>query len=397
MPMEVIAPKIRGFICTTAHPAGCAMNVQRQADYVRQMIHTPRPDVSALILGASTGYGLASRIVLGAGYQAKTLGIFYEKVPSGTRPGSAGYYNSVAYHKLAQEWGCWAKSLNGDAFSDEMREKAAQNIRENMGKLDYVIYSLAAPRRVHPLTGVTHQSVLKPVGEVYQSKTVDLNTEEIHAVSIEPACEEEINDTIAVMGGEDWQMWLNFLMENDLLKEGARAVAYSYIGPEVTWPIYRNGTIGKAKEDLEKRTIEINQKMQDKIGGNAWVSVNKAVVTQASSAIPVVPLYISILFKIMREKKIHEDCIEQITRLYMTHIDKGLVPSLDNKKRIRMDDWEMRPDVQMAAYECWQKINSGNLKMISDFEPFKREFRNLFGFEVEGIDYSQPVEVEDII
>ncbi len=397
MPMEVIAPKIRGFICTTAHPAGCAMNVQRQADYVRQMIHTPRPDVSALILGASTGYGLASRIVLGAGYQAKTLGIFYEKVPSGTRPGSAGYYNSVAYHKLAQEWGCWAKSLNGDAFSDEMREKAAQNIRENMGKLDYVIYSLAAPRRVHPLTGVTHQSVLKPVGEVYHSKTVDLNTEEIHDVSIEPACEEEINDTIAVMGGEDWQMWLNFLMENDLLKEGARAVAYSYIGPEVTWPIYRNGTIGKAKEDLEKRTIEINQKMQDKIGGNAWVSVNKAVVTQASSAIPVVPLYISILFKIMREKKIHEDCIEQITRLYMTHIDKGLVPSLDNKKRIRMDDWEMRPDVQMAAYECWQKINSGNLKMVSDFEPFKREFRNLFGFEVEGIDYSQPVEVEDII
>lgn len=397
MPMEVIAPKIRGFICTTAHPAGCAMNVQRQADYVRQMIHTPRPDVSALILGASTGYGLASRIVLGAGYQAKTLGIFYEKVPSGTRPGSAGYYNSVAYHKLAQEWGCWAKSLNGDAFSDEMREKAAQNIRENMGKLDYVIYSLAAPRRVHPLTGVTHQSVLKPVGEVYHSKTVDLNTEEIHDVSIEPACEEEINDTIAVMGGEDWQMWLNFLMENDLLKEGARAVAYSYIGPEVTWPIYRNGTIGKAKEDLEKRTIEINQKMQDKLGGNAWVSVNKAVVTQASSAIPVVPLYISILFKIMREKKIHEDCIEQITRLYMTHIDKGLVPSLDNKKRIRMDDWEMRPDVQMAAYECWQKINSGNLKMISDFEPFKREFRNLFGFEVEGIDYSQPVEVEDII
>lgn len=373
------------------------MNVQRQADYVRQMIHTPRPDVSALILGASTGYGLASRIVLGAGYQAKTLGIFYEKVPSGTRPGSAGYYNSVAYHKLAQEWGCWAKSLNGDAFSDEMREKAAQNIRENMGKLDYVIYSLAAPRRVHPLTGVTHQSVLKPVGEVYHSKTVDLNTEEIHDVSIEPACEEEINDTIAVMGGEDWQMWLNFLMENDLLKEGARAVAYSYIGPEVTWPIYRNGTIGKAKEDLEKRTIEINQKMQDKLGGNAWVSVNKAVVTQASSAIPVVPLYISILFKIMREKKIHEDCIEQITRLYMTHIDKGLVPSLDNKKRIRMDDWEMRPDVQMAAYECWQKINSGNLKMISDFEPFKREFRNLFGFEVEGIDYSQPVEVEDII
>jgi enoyl-[acyl-carrier protein] reductase/trans-2-enoyl-CoA reductase (NAD+) len=397
MPMEVIAPKIRGFICTTSHPAGCAMNVQRQAEYVRQNIHTPRPDESALIIGASTGYGLASRIVLGAGYQAKTLGIFFEKTPNGTRPGSAGYYNSVAYHKLANEWGCWAKSLNGDAFSNEMREKAAQIIRENLGKLDYVIYSLASPRRVHPVTRVTHQSVLKPVGEVYHSKTVDLNSEVIHDVDINPASEQEISDTITVMGGEDFQLWIDFLLENDLLKEGARAVAYSYIGPEVTWPIYHNGTIGKAKDDLENRAIAVNEKMMKKIGGNAWVSVNKAVVTQASSAIPVVPLYISILFKVMREKKIHEDCIEQITRLYMTHIDKGLTPTLDSKKRIRMDDWEMRPDVQMETYEIWKKINTETLKSLSDYEKFKTEFRNLFGFEVEGIDYSQPVEIAESI
>lgn len=395
MSVEVVTARIRGFICINAHPAGCAKNVERQFEYVLQQQPQPGSPINALIIGASTGYGLASRITAAAAFQAKTLGIFFERAPEGTKIGSAGYYNSVAFHKQAKAKGLWAKSINGDAFSEDIKKQTIDIIKSEMGKIDLVIYSLASPRRTHPKTGEVHNATLKPIGQAYTSKTVDLSSEKVTEITLQPASEKEIADTISVMGGEDWKFWIDALMENNLLNQGARTVAYSYIGPNLTFPIYRSGTIGKAKEHLETTALELNQTLQNKLGGNAWVSVNKALVTQASAAIPVVPLYISLLYRIMKDKKIHEGCIEQITRLFLNHIAPGQKPVLDDEQRIRLDDLEMRADVQAEGASLWNQVTTENLKQISDFEGYKHEFRTLFGFDVEGMDYTQPVEISE--
>ena len=395
MPMEIITPRIRGFICTNAHPAGCAKNVEQQFQYVQK--HKPQPElkINALIIGSSTGYGLSSRIACATAFQAQTLGVFFERLPEGNKIGSAGFYNSAAFHKQTKTMGLWAKSINGDAFSDEIKRQALEIIKNEMGKLDLVVYSLASPRRTHPKTGEVHNSILKPIGQPFTSKTIDLSSEKVMDITLQPATDKEIVDTIAVMGGEDWQMWMDILMEQNLLNSGIHTVAYSYIGPEVTWPIYRSGTIGKAKAHLELTAHKLNQVLQNKLGGNARVSVNKALVTQASAAIPVVPLYISILYRIMKDKKIHEGCIEQMTRLFLNHIGPHRQPVLDHETRIRLDDLEMREDVQSEIAKLWQQVNTDNLKQISDFDGYKHEFRNLFGFDVEGIDYNQPVEITE--
>ena len=397
MSQMVVSPKIRGFICTNAHPEGCYKNIEKQVDIVKSQFPGVKPGGTALIIGSSTGYGLASRIVLGAGYGAHTIGVFYERLPEDTKTGSAGYYNSEAYHRITGSMGITAESINGDAFSNEIKEQVVASLKASNRKLDWVIYSLASPRRTHPLTGVTHQSVLKPVGEDYFCKTVDLNTEKVQDVTIQPANDKEVSDTIKVMGGEDWELWMDYLREQDVLNPEVKTIAYSYIGPKVTWQIYHQGTIGKAKDDLDQKARIINQKLSKSLGGNAWVSVNKAVVTQASAAIPVVPLYISLLFKIMEEKGIQEGCIEQIIRLFKTQFIGNNKPQVDELGRIRMDDWEMREDVQKEVVKLWPQINTENLKSISDYEGFKKGFRNLFGFEVDGVDYDQPVEVNRLI
>lgn len=392
MSMEILTPKIRGFICTNSHSEGCAVNVKKQYAYAESQGAKLDNPLKALIIGASTGYGLSSRIALAGGYGADTLGIFYERQPDGAKTGTAGFYNSAAFNKIAKEKGLWAKSINGDAFSNEIKSQAIEMIKAEMGKIDYVIYSLASPRRIHPTTGVIHSSVLKPVGEPYSSKSIELNSEKVIDVTIQPATEEEVSNTVTVMGGDDWKLWLECLLEAGVLNDGVRTLAYSYIGPEVTWPIYRYGTIGKAKEDLEDVAQYLENKLMQNLGGHAWVSVNKAVVTQASAAIPVVPLYLSILIKVMKEKNIHEGCIEQIVRLFKTQLINNK-PQLDESRRIRMDDWEMREEIQKAIADTWIQINTDNLRDLSAYDEYKKEFRNLFGFEVEGVDYSQPVEI----
>ncbi len=393
MSAEVITPRIRGFICINAHPLGCAKNVERQFQHVLERQAKPETPINALIIGASTGYGLSSRIAAAAAFQAKTLGVFFERAPEGNKIGSAGYYNSTAFHRQAKARGLWAKSINGDAFSESLKRQTLDVIKSEMGKIDLVIYSLASPRRTHPKTGKVHNSTLKPIGQAYTSKTVDLASEKVMEITLPAASEKEINDTIAVMGGEDWQYWMDALLEHNLLNQGARAIAYSYIGPELTWPIYRSGTIGKAKEHLENTARSLNQTLQNKLGGHAWVSVNKAVVTQASAAIPVVPLYISLLYRIMKERKIHEGCIEQITRLFLSQAGPNRQPVLDKESRIRLDDLEMRTDVQAEGVSLWKQVTTENLKQISDFEGYRHEFRTLFGFDVDSVDYSQPVEI----
>ena len=397
MPREIITPKIRGFICINAHPEGCAKNIENQFQLIQQRQHYPGKALNALVIGASTGYGLSSRIALAGGYQAKTLGIFFERAPEGNKIGSAGYYNSVAFHKKAKSMGLWTKSINGDAFSDAIKQQTIDTIKSELGKVDMVVYSLASPRRTHPKTGQVHNSVLKPIGQAYTNKTVDLASEKISDITIQPATEKELEDTIAVMGGEDWQMWMEALLQNNLLNQGARTVAYSYIGPELTWPIYRNGTIGKAKEDLENMAKHLNELLQTKVEGNAWVSVNKALVTQASAAIPVVPLYISLLYRVMKNKGTHEGCIEQMARLFLEHLNPSKKPLLDKDQRIRLDDLEMKEDVQKETAKLWQEVNTENLKQISEFEGYKHEFRTLFGFEVPGVDYNQAVEITELL
>ena len=385
----VIQPKIRGFICTTAHPVGCARHVQEQIDWVRSQGAFSGPK-KVLVIGASTGYGLSSRIVSTFGAGASTIGVFFERPASGNRTASAGWYNNVAFEKFANEAGYFAESLNGDAFSDELKEQTIKKIKENLNEVDLVIYSLASPKRTHPRTGETFSSAIKPTEKPYTGNTVNVQSGEVSQVTIEPATEEEINSTIAVMGGEDWQMWIGALENEGVLSEGIRTVAYSYIGPELTQEIYRNGTIGKAKDHLEATAKKLDDHLK-KVNGSAYVSINKAVVTQSSAAIPVVPLYISLLFKIMKEKGIHEGCIEQMYRLFKDRLYSGS-PPLDDKDRIRMDDYEMREDVQTDILSLWEKVNSDNLTSISDLEGYHREFLKLFGFELSGIDYEADVD-----
>ncbi|HEY3898898.1 MAG TPA: enoyl-ACP reductase FabV [Chthoniobacter sp.] len=389
----IIKPRIRGFICTTAHPAGCAAHVDEQIAYVRKKGPVAGAPKRVLVIGASTGYGLASRIVPAFAGGAATIGVFFEKPGEEGRTGSAGWYNSVAFEKAAHATGLYAKSLNGDAFSDALKQQTINLIKADLGQVDAVIYSLASPRRTDPRTGVTHSSTLKPIGSSYTAKTVNTDKGAVYDITLEAATEQEIADTIAVMGGEDWEMWIDALRAAGVLADNAFTVAYSYIGPDLTWAIYRNGTIGRAKEDLEATAQRLEAKLAPS-GGHAVVSVNKALVTQASSAIPVVPLYISLLYKVMKAEGLHEGCIEQIHRLFAERLGKdGASPApLDEAGRVRIDDWEMRPHIQQAVAALWPQVSTENLETLSDMAGYRAEFLKLFGFGLPGVDYEAEAE-----
>jgi len=381
----IIEPRMRGFICLTAHPAGCEQNVKNQIAYVQSKGAIDGPK-RVLVIGASTGFGLASRITSAFGSNASTIGVFFEKAPAEGKTASPGWYNSAAFEKEATKAGLYAKSINGDAFSDEVKQQAIDLIKADLGQIDLVIYSLASPVRMHPKTGVLHRSTLKPIGGTFTNKTVDFHTGNVTQVSIEPANQEDIDNTVVVMGGEDWAMWMNALKDANVLAEGATTVAYSYIGPEVTEAVYRKGTIGRAKDHLEATAFEISKDLAP-LNGKAYVSVNKALVTQASSAIPVIPLYISLLYKIMKAEGIHEGCIEQIQRLYQQRLYTGQAVPTDDKGRIRIDDWEMRDDVQAKVAALWKESTTESLPEIGDLAGYKQDFLNLFGFGFEGVDY----------
>jgi enoyl-[acyl-carrier protein] reductase/trans-2-enoyl-CoA reductase (NAD+) len=388
----IIKPKVRGFVCVTAHPAGCATHIQEQIDYVRAKGPIKDGPKHVLVIGASTGYGLASRISAAFGSAAASLGIFFERPSEEGRPATPGWYNTIAFTRAARAAGLYAENINGDAFSDEIKQQALAIIARDMGPIDLVVYSLASPRRTHPKTGAVHKSVLKPLGRPYTNKTVDTDKGIVSEVTIEPATEAETADTVAVMGGEDWEMWMQALANAGLLAPGATAVAYSYIGPVHTWPIYKDGTIGRAKIDLERAAREIDAKLKAHGGGRAFISVNKALVTQASSAIPVVPLYISILYKVMKAKGTHEGCIEQMQRLFATQLYNGNSPKFDSEGRVRVDDWEMRPEIQAAISEIWPKATTETLAQLTDIAGYRTEFLKLFGFGVAGVNYEAEVE-----
>ena len=388
----IVKPKIRGFICITSHPDGCAANVQEQIDYVKSQPKVENGPKNVLVIGSSAGYGLASRIVPAFSSGANTLGLFFEKPGTEKRTGSAGWYNTAAFEKAATAEGLYAKSLNGDAFSHDLKKQAIEMIQTDMGKIDLVVYSLASPRRTDPDTGETYSSVLKTTGGDYTNKTLNTDKGEVSEVTIGGATDEEIENTIKVMGGADWELWMNALAEADVLAEGVKTVAYSYIGPELTWPIYTDGTIGQAKKDLEKSCAQLNDKLSA-LNGSAFVSVNKALVTQASSAIPVVPLYISILYKEMKAKGLHEGCIEQIQRLFADRLYSGDA-QLDDAGRIRIDDWEMRDEIQAAVAESWKKISNENFTDLADFQGYQDEFLRLFGFGIDGVDYDAETDPE---
>ncbi|MSU65243.1 MAG: trans-2-enoyl-CoA reductase family protein [Opitutus sp.] len=388
----IIKPKVRGFVCVTAHPEGCAAHVQESIDYVRARAPIKNGPRKVLVIGASTGYGLASRITAAFGSGAATLGIFYERPSEEGRTATPGWYNTIAFTRAAHAAGLYARNINGDAFSANIKQQALEHIRADLGQVDLVIYSLASPRRTHPTTGAVHKSVLKPVGVSYTNKTVDTDKGIVSEVTIEPASEQEIADTTAVMGGEDWEMWMHALSEAKLLAPGAQSVAYSYIGPEVTWAIYKNGTIGLAKNDLERAARHIDSLLKLNGGGRAFISVNKALVTQASSAIPVVPLYIAILYKIMKARGTHEGCIEQIQRLFVTQLFGGATTQFDEAGRVRIDDWEMRPEIQAAVREIWPRITTENLAAETDIAGYRREFLKLFGFGLPGVNYEAETE-----
>ena len=382
----IVKPKTRGFICITSHPDGCAAHVQEQIDYVTSKGPVEGGPKNVLVIGSSTGYGLASRIVPAFSSGANTLGLFFEKPGTEKRTGTAGWYNSAAFEKAATEAGLYAKSLNGDAFSHEAKTKAIEVIKSDMGKIDLVVYSLASPVRKDPDSEDVYRSVLKTTGGEYTNKNLNTDKALIEEVTIGAATQEEIDNTIKVMGGEDWELWVNALDEAGVLAEGVKSVSYSYIGPELTWPIYTEGTIGMAKKDLEVVRERLNDKLAEKYNGSAFVSVNKALVTQASSAIPVVPLYISILYKEMKAQGLHEGCIEQIQRLFADRL-YGEDLQLDDNKRIRIDDWEMREDIQTAVAKSWDTISNENLADLADFEGYQKEFLKLFGFGLDGVDY----------
>lgn len=388
----IIKPKVRGFVCITAHPAGCAAHVQEQINYVKSRGLIGGGPKNALILGASTGYGLASRITAAFGCRAATVGVFFERPAEPGRPATAGWYNSAAFQRAAKAEGLYAHSLNGDAFSDDLKKQAVDLIRRDLGKVDLIVYSLASPRRAHPRTGAVHKSVLKPIGESFTGRTVDTDKGIVSDVTIEPATEQEIADTVAVMGGEDWEMWMQALADGGVLAPGATAVAYDYVGPKVTWPIYHHGTIGRAKEDLRATGRRIDALLKTHGYGRAFISVNKALVTQASSAIPVVPLYIAILYRVMKEKGLHEGTIEQIQRLFAEQLYNGRAIQFDAEGRSRIDDREMRPEVQSAAVALWPQVTTENIEQLTDIVGYRKEFLKLFGFGLPGVDYDAEVE-----
>lgn len=387
----IIKPKTRGFICTTTHPTGCEANVNEQIARVKADGAIDNGPKNVLVIGASTGYGLASRITAAFGSGAATLGVFLEKPATETKPGSAGWYNSGAFEKAAHAAGLYAKSINGDAFSNEMRAKAIELIKADMGKIDLVIYSLASPVRKMPDTGEVIRSALKPIGKTYRATAVDTSKDVLIDAEIEPATEEEIQNTITVMGGEDWELWISALKDAGVLADGAKTVSYSYIGTDITWPIYWHGALGKAKEDMDRAAGALRNKLAD-IHGTANVAVLKSVVTQASAAIPVMPLYIAMGFKVMKELNIHEGCIEQINRMFRTQMYKSGGAELDDSARIRMDDWELRDDVQDKVKALWPQVTNENIFQLTDYQGYKDEFLKLFGFGIKGIDYDAEVE-----
>ena len=382
----IIEPRMRGFICLTAHPDGCAQNVKNQISYIKSK-GTIAGAKKVLVIGASTGFGLASRITAAFGSDAATIGVFFEKEPAEGKTATPGWYNSAAFEIEAHKAGLYAKSINGDAFSNEVKQKTIELIKADLGQVDLVIYSLASPVRLHPVTGVLHRSVLKPIGSTFTNKTVDFHTGNVSQVSIEPANQDDIDNTVVVMGGEDWTMWMDALNNAGVLANGANTIAYSYIGPEVTEAVYRKGTIGRAKDHLEATAFEITDSLKS-IGGKAYVSVNKALVTQASSAIPVIPLYISLLYKIMKAEGVHEGCIEQIQRLFADRLYTDTAVPTDEKGRIRIDDWEMRDDIQERVKALWATATTENLPEIGDLAGYKQDFLNLFGFGFAGVDYA---------
>lgn len=391
LPLMIIRPRVRGFVCVTSHPHGCAAHVQEWIKHVTAKGPIKNGPKKVLVIGSSTGYGLASRVTAAFGSGAATLGVFFERPSEEGRPATPGWYNTIGFTQAAHAAGLYAKNINGDAFSAEIKKQTLDTIKADLGQVDLVVYSLASPRRVHPTTGAVHKSVLKPIGAPYTNKTVDTDKGIVSEITIEPATEQEIADTITVMGGEDWELWINALREANLLAPGAQTVAYSYIGPEVTWAVYKNGTIGMAKNDLERAAKALNALLQPS-GGRAFISVNKALVTQASSAIPVVPLYISILYKLMKAKGTHEGCIEQMQRLFATQMYNNSTLKLDEAGRVRIDDWEMTPDVQAAVREIWPSITTENLAEKTDIAGYRTEFLKLFGFGLPGIDYDAEVE-----
>ena len=382
----IIVPKIRGFICTTAHPEGCARHVANQISVVGSRGLFANGPKKVLVIGSSTGYGLSSRIAAAFGSGAATVGVFFERAGEADRTATAGWYNTAAFEKEAAAAGLYARSFNGDAFSDAIKAEVITAIKADLGQVDCVVYSLASPRRTHPKTGEVFKSVLKPVGEAYTAKNLNTSTGVVSPITIEPATGDDVPQTTAVMGGEDWEMWIDALLEAGVLADGAKTVAYSYIGPEVTWPIYKNGTIGLAKEDLERTQRALDSKLAA-LSGKAWVSVNKALVTQASSAIPVVPLYISLLYRVMKAEGTHEDTIEQMDRLFRGRLYNGN-PQPDDAGRIRVDDWEMTPAVQQQVGGRWAQVDSENLPELGDFEGYQSSFLRLFGFGLDGVDYA---------
>lgn len=394
----IVQPKIRGFICTTAHPLGCAQHVQEQIDYVRKQKPVLNGPKNVLIIGSSTGYGLSSRIMAAfGGSKAATIGVFFERESDGKRTATAGWYNSVAVEEKARKEGIYAKSFNGDAFSDQMKSDVIAAIKKDLGKVDLIIYSLASPRRQHPKTGLVAKSVLKPVGKPYTNKSIDLDKSELEMVTLETATQEEIDQTVSVMGGEDWEMWMDVLEREGCLAQEAKTVAYSYIGPELTRAVYRNGTIGRAKDHLEATAKKLDERLK-RIGGRGVISVNKALVTQSSAAIPFIPLYFILLKKVMLEKKVEEGCIEQMYRLFATRLyrNDGII-SVDQEGLIRMDDWEMREDVQSEVSDSWNQLSAETLKKVADLKGFQKDFLKLFGFGIEKVDYSQDVSINQML
>lgn len=386
----VVEPKVKGFICTTAHPIGCKENVESQIAYVKKQGAIAGAK-KVLVIGSSTGYGLASRITAAFGMGAATIGVYFDKPASGKRTATPGYYNTQAFDEAAAQAGIYSKSVNGDAFSVEVKQQVIDLIRKDLGKVDLVVYSLASPRRT-TADGTTYSSCLKTVGEPFTQKNWNLRDNTIGEATISCANEEEIQSTIKVMGGEDWMDWIQALDEAGVLEEHAKTLAYSYIGPTLTYPIYHDGTIGQAKNHLSKTAIEITKEYKTH-DIEAYVSVNKALVTQASAAIPVVPLYLSVLYKVMKEKNLHEGCIEQMYRLYNENVygTDGVKTQQDGM--IHVDDWEMREDVQKEVMDIWKEINSDNLLQVADTEGYWNDFYQMFGFRVEGVDYTQDVPV----
>lgn len=385
----IIKPKVRGFICTNAHPQGCAANVQEQIAYTKAQgklnekygLSGPK---NVLVVGCSTGYGLASRITAAFGCGANTLGVCFEKPPT-DKTGSAGYYNTSAFHEAAVAEGLYAHTINGDAFSNQVKNQVIELLKNGIGKIDLLVYSLASPRRTDPISGEVYSSVLKPIGKPYTSKNLNTDNLKISDITLEPASEQEIANTVKVMGGEDWELWVDALKQADLLAPAAQTVAYTYLGDKLTWPIYGQATIGKAKEDLDRATVAINAKLQS-LDGSAHVAVLKALVTQASSAIPLMPLYLSILIKVMKEDGSNEHCIEQIQRLF-TECLYSPTPRLDSANRFRVDDKELNADVQSRVEAIWPQVTEANLMQITDYQAYNDDFLKLFGFGVEGVDY----------